>query len=124
MNAPYDDIDTLEIIDDAVEFELIQTESTKKLKGWNTSGCTIVKILDDSVDTQFIGYNMCDFSIHKKIMEKWLTDSEKEEYSKLTGGNKFNVCPRDAEEGTFIKIEAYNILAATRLAKNILNTNY
>lgn len=124
MHATYDHADTLEIIDDAVEIELIQTESTKELKGWNTSSCTLVKILDESVDTQFFGYNMCDLSVHKKIMERWLTDSEKEEYSRLTDGSKFNECPMDTEEGTFIKIEAYNILAATRLAKNILNTDY
>lgn len=136
MNAPYDNTDTLEILDDAVEIELISTESTKELKGHNTNSCNIYNILDDSVDKQFIGYDMFVLYIHRKITEQWLTDNEKEEYSKLLGGNKFNHCQRVAGDGTYVemepsdilatntKIAAYNILAATRLARNILNTDY
>ncbi len=136
MNSPYDDTDTLELLDDAVEIELISTESTKELKGHNTNRCNIYNILDDSVDTQFLGYDMFVLYIHRKITEQWLTDTEKEEYSKLLGGNKFNHCQRVAGDGTCVemepsdilatntKIAAYNILAATRLAKNILNNDY
>lgn len=127
MNAPYDDIDTLEIIDDAVEIELIKAESTKWLKGYNTNSCNIYNILDDSVDTQFTGYDIFVSYIHRKITERWLTDNEKEEYSKLLGGSKFNHCQRATESdilATNTKIAAYNILAATRLARNILNNDY
>lgn len=128
MHATSDHIDTLEIIDDAVERELIQTKSTKELKGWNTGSSTLVKILDDSVDTQFFGYDYCALYVHRKITEQWLTDDEKEEFSKLMRDSKFNRDQMDVVGGTHVKtwfkIDAYNILAATRLAKNILNTNY
>lgn len=124
MHATSENIDALEIIDDAVESEIIQTESTKKLKGCNTGSWDIYNILDESVDTQFFEYDYNDLSIHKKITEQWLTDSEKEEYTKLLGGNKLSQYQKDMDAETFAKIEAYNILAATRLAKNILNTDY
>lgn len=124
MNATSDSTDILEIIDDAVEIELIETESTKEAKRSNTIGWPAYDILDDSVDTQFVSYAFCLLYIHRKITERWLTDTEKEEYSKLLGGSKFNHCQSDTEEGTSVKISAYNILAATRLAKSILNTDY